>query len=383
MSNRKLLVNNERLDAIEAAKNNLMSQTIECLKDVDPLDEARLSLEKGSPAADVRKSLEQNIDERDIKLELLKVRANITRDQDKIDLVHKYRVLKKGSPLYGGEYQIKPKAFYSTSTSGANLAGTQNRAELMQAADEILYEEMGSTVLLEKESASKYIVANETSPFMVVDILEGSPLPTINDPEWVDFIEVTPYILQSTVDISRKALKSITEKAFAMFDKRIDHAFGSGISTRLFYGDTSLNQCPGLYYHADLQKITGASFNEEIAYNMIRKIGEDKAPKETRSFICNSKLEEKLKQRPYANNGGKRIIEKGLLCDVPLIVSEIIQDNHLWVGSWNTVLVVLFPREVLVDAYSSSAGSVLLKQWQPYFFAARNILWLCMSDDIT
>ena len=279
--------------------------------------------------------------------------------------------------------KIKARAFYSTSTSGGNLIGTTHRFDLMEFKSRIaLFKLLGCTVVDDLEPGQTYRIPIETSAMNVYDILEGVALGTIDDPEWVDTADVTPYMILAQLNFSHKAVKLFSEQCNEMLKDRLSDAVFSAIDWRMFYGVIANSQCDGLYYNSGLQKVTGASFTEATAYSMIKKVNENGAPKENRFFVLNAALEEKLKQRDYAG-GTRRIIEKGFFVDEPYLVSDKITAGHLWYGAWSTIAVMLYPREILVDPFSGGGeGSIILKEWQGYDCQARNIKWISMSDNV-
>ena len=377
--------------AIALGKRGHFKAMYELLKQVSPNEKALFYAENGQ-FNDAVRELEFETEKRFSLIEAMRVRAGLELDKKVIETYQSYHDLKRGAASRGGflfkanSPAVRPvtRALYSTGTSGANLAGTINRADLMNFKENrSLVELLGCTIVDDLEAGNKYQIPIETTEIPVYDILEGGGAPTVEDPEWQDVVSAAPYILFTMLNYSRRFMLQMSEDVEAMLKARNDFAIMNGISYRMLYGDTTSNQCEGLVNKTGFTPIAGASFDESKAYNLIKLVNAAGAPRINRYFVLNAALEETLKKRPYTSGGDRRLIEKGLLCDEPYIVNENVSNGHLWYGEWSDIVVMLYPREILFDPYNASdTGGMLLKQWQGYDVHPRNLSWFRLAENV-
>lgn len=281
----------------------------------------------------------------------------------------------------------KSRAMHNRSTlldsvNAAGLVQTQTRPDLTQKKHPTTLVEEANFTVIYSENAKKLMIPGQPSDIEVKDIPDTYQEPDFGDVKILGQNITKLRTLVSKIPITRAQISVMIPETLDSLKEDVHIQIMNAIADRALYG-TGISGSPlGAYYNDGLTKISGASFSKAKALEMIRRVSNNGAPKADRFFLINPTLEEILANRPIITGGEKFIIENGKLLGYNYLSDVNVESDHVWYGYWPSIIVLLHPRELIMNPYSSAPGTVIMVTRQPYDIVVREADYLILAEDV-
>lgn len=312
----------------------------------------------------------------------------IENPNNKDTSVHKYsmeRILETGNLAKGNffpDFHTLRRAW--TTVSNPELLNTTNDLSLSQVLfEKPFYEKIGCQVeTIPHNSGSRSIgqIDTEITPGWWV---EGDAVDT-SEPTSIS-LDYSIKNLANKVVVSRTLLYQ-SPIDFSTFLLRLIYAgMNKQISKAIFYGSGSAGQPTGMKYNADVQTVSGASFNWDTALEII-EYGEKYGDLDNRIFIMNAATKRLLSKREKIAGEPKFIIENGKIENYPVLTFPEIANGDIFFGDYATTLITMFGEDmdVLVDINTlREKGKFNVLTFKSVNFNFRNPASLVYCDSIS
>lgn len=285
----------------------------------------------------------------------------------------KTAVLAANSPLLRSEKALN-------SNDNSVLAKQTTNAELSQINENAGFaEELEMTLVYHTEKSNLFIpgtLSDTTNEFQ-----DGIIPLEADDPDVLDYGLLKPKnIVVSVIPFSTALREVTTPETIGMLKDGAHNDIMRTIAKRAVNGSGVSGEALGVYYYPDLLKINGSSFDAAKGYEMIRRVSNAFAPKTSRYFLLHPDMEEKLQQRSVASGGIDYIIKDGKMLNQNYVADPSVDSDLIWFGAWSTVVIVLWPREVVMNPFTGSSVVKFISR-QPYDVFVRNINYLCVAEN--
>lgn len=265
-------------------------------------------------------------------------------------------------------------------TSGAGLVPEVTRYDLMTKPRLSLFTRAGVTLNIVEDGKAQGI-PKITEPAFVTDIYNSALVDSPTDLEIGTLAKTEMKEIAAVQPMSRLMVLQLGETGNEILKEEQNFRIEQALDNRILYGTGSNGQANGIFYNTDVDIIDGSSFSEDKCSIMIDMVKSQEPGEDGLTFVCNSATEKLLRKRAITGLN-RRMIEDGKLYGENYIVSERIQDGHLWYGKFSSVVLTLFYREIILNPSTATPGVSELITKVGYDTTLREPKWIVVAEDV-
>jgi len=264
----------------------------------------------------------------------------------------------------------------------SNLTGFMVNAhpELALNANEIIWRKAGVESV--EGILTNYRIADETVvPVAAFTSTEGGT-PNSTDPEYDDYIQVTPHSIGAASLISHRVAVTTPPAVVEYFLRRLMYARDRLIDSKMLYGTGASGEPEGAYYNDDVTVLAGDSLDKTKLDEIERLIAAAEAPFDGKLYLVHPTEEKKLKSRVISGTN-KFLIEDGKLNGQSYISTPRVTAGHVWYGHFSSILLSFFGEAEIHTKKLSRTADVIFSLYDEIDISIRRPDWLAVYENVT